>query len=263
MDAFLQLEADPDEASLPAREQAYRLLRRRLITLDLPPGTAVDVARLMRETSLGKTPLTEAIQRLALEDLLTIHPRRGTVVTQPTFSQARYIIEVRDIFEGRAARLAAQRASARDLVELRGLFEQQLAERNEEDYAQFLLHDHRLHMRVAAISGNPLLVRALDHLLALNMRLWFVFFQLQGPQARYLLSHDPILRAIEARDPDGAEAAAVAHVRQSNETLVTMFQTRHEPTRELAVGGIADASRGRTESPARPRDATKGMAVKS
>lgn len=215
---------------LSARERAYRLLRERLMTLDLAPGSVIDLPLLMQECSLGKTPLTEAIQRLALEDLLTIHPRRGTVVTQPTLSQARHIMEARDVFEGRAARLAAQRASARDMVEMRTVLDQQLAERDEQDYARFLLDDYHQHLRVAEISGNPLLVRALDHLLALNTRLWFVFFQVQGPQTRYLFSHEPILWAIEHRNPDAAEAAAVAHVRESQDALLTLFQPDPVPT---------------------------------
>jgi DNA-binding GntR family transcriptional regulator len=184
----------------------------------------------MKECSLGKTPLTEAIQRLAHEDLLAIHPRRGTVVTHPTLSQARHIIETRDVFEGRAARLAAQRASARDMAEMSTVLDQQLAERDDRDYARFLLDDYGQHLRVAEISGNPLLVRALDHLLALNMRLWFVFFQVQGPQTRYLFSHEPIIRAIEQRNPDAAEAAAVAHVRESHDALLTLFQSEQVPT---------------------------------
>ncbi len=215
---------------LSARERAYRLLRERLITLDLAPGSVIDIPLLMKECSLGKTPLTEAIQRLAHEDLLVIHPRRGTVVTHPTLSQACHIIEARDVFEGRAARLAAQRASAYDIAQMQTMLDQQLAERDGRDYAGFLLDDYHQHLRLAEISGNPLLVRALDHLLALNMRFWFVFFQVQGPLTRYLFSHEPILRAIEQRDPDAAEAAAVAHVRESHDALLTLFQSEPVPT---------------------------------
>lgn len=216
--------SDRQLAGSSARERAYRLLRDRLITLDLPPGSAIDLQALMREYRLSKTPVMEAIQRLAQEDLLAIHPRRGTVVTQPTLSQAKHITEVRDIFEGRAARLAAQRATDRDLAEMEALLSRQLAEREEADYARFLRNDYQLHMRVAEASGNPLLIRALDHLLALNVRLWFVFFQIQGPQTRYLFSHEPIFRAIKQHDPDAAEQAAIDHVRESLESLLGMFQ---------------------------------------
>jgi DNA-binding GntR family transcriptional regulator len=221
-----------------ARERAYRSIRQRLITLDLPPGSVVDVSELARQSSLGTTPVREAIQRLANDELLIIHPRRGTVVSEPTLSQARHILEVRDAFEGCTARLATQRATAKDMEELRSLVELQLAERDEQDYPQFLQHDVQFHMRIARASGNPLLVRALDHLLALNMRLWFVFFRIQGPLAQYMLSHEPIMRAMEARDLDAAEAAAVAHVRESNTLLLSMFHEVQEPGRpaDMAAG---------------------------
>lgn len=211
------------QESVSARERAYRSLRQRLITLDLAPGSVIDVSRLVRENAVGTTPIREAIQRLAVDDLLTIHPRRGTVVTEPSVSQARHILEVRDAFEGRAARLASQRALGQDLLEMRHLVELQLAERDQENYAQFLQHDYLFHMHIARVSGNPMLVRAIDHLLALNVRLWFVFFRIQGPRAQFMLSHEPILQAIEARDLDAAEAAAVSHVRESNTLLLSMF----------------------------------------
>ncbi|GAB4442499.1 MAG: hypothetical protein Fur0044_38930 [Anaerolineae bacterium] len=206
-----------------AREQAYQKLKLRLMTLDLPPESALDLHQLMRELSIGRTPLIEAIQRLAMEDLLTIHPRRGTVVTQPSFIQARYVFEVRDIFEGRAARLAAQRASEPDLQMLRQILAEQLQQAEQQDFKNFLLLDYRLHLEVARLSGNPFLARTLDHVLTLNTRLWFSFFHLQGIQVNRLYSHEPILNAIERRDPEAAEAAAVAHTLQAKESLFSMF----------------------------------------
>lgn len=206
-----------------ARDRAYQTIRERLVTLDLPPGSVVDVARLAQECALGTTPVREAIQRLAGDELLTVHPRRGTVVTEPSLSQARHIFEVRDAFEGRAARLAAQRATAPDQIELRQLVDLQQAERDQEDYATFLRHDYEFHMRIAHVSDNSMLVRALDHLLILNMRLWFVFFRIQGTRAQYMLSHEALMRAIEERDLEAAEAAAVAHVKASNALLLSMF----------------------------------------
>ena len=224
-----------------ARDRAYRLIRERLVTLDLEPGSVVDLPRLTRECAIGATPVREAIQRLAHDELLTIHPRRGTVVSEPSLSQARHILEVRDAFEGRAARLATQRATATDLDALRILLELQLAERDEEDYARFLRHDVQFHLRIAQISGNPILIRALDHLLAHNMRLWFVFFRIQGPQARFMLSHEPIMRALEARDLDAAEAAAIAHVRESNTLLLSMFHEVQAPGSTPPIAGTVSA----------------------
>jgi DNA-binding GntR family transcriptional regulator len=167
--------------------------------------------------------LIEAIQRLAMEDLLTIHPRRGTVVTQPSFIQARYVFEVRDIFEGRAARLAAQRAPQEALQELHQLVAKQKRGAEKQDFRDFLLLDYRLHLEVARISGNPFLVRTLDHVLTLNTRLWFTFFHIQGLQANRMYSHEPILHAIELRDPEAAEAEAITHVLQAKESLFSMF----------------------------------------
>lgn len=223
MTSLQPLLVDEDLQCLTARERAYHTLRYRLITLDLAPGTVIDMVQLMNETVIGKTPLMDAVQRLALEDLLAIHPRRGTIVTEPSFSQAHHIFEVRDVFEGRAARMAAQYAHEPERIELRQLLNRQMADRARMDYRQFLLNDFHMHMRVAKASGNPMLLRAMSHLLALNVRLWFVFLKQKGPHSRYLFSHEPIVQAIENADPVAAEAAVVQHVRESNQTLLTMF----------------------------------------
>ena len=67
--------------------EAYRLIKERIITLELPPAAVVDEARLMADLGLGRTPIREALQRLALENLVVILPRRGTP-TRELFERA-------------------------------------------------------------------------------------------------------------------------------------------------------------------------------
>ena len=62
-------------------ERAYAELRSRIVTLRLPPGTLLREDELMRELGIGRTPLREAVKRLALENLVAVQPRSGTFVT--------------------------------------------------------------------------------------------------------------------------------------------------------------------------------------
>ena len=195
------------------------------MTLELPPGSVIDVPHLMRALSIGRTPLVEAIQRLALEGLLAIHPRRGTVVTEPSLAELQHVYELRDVLEGRAAALAAQRATPADLRDLRTLASHELRQQERGDFRQFLSSDLRLHVRVATATGNPFLVRGLEQLLTLNLRLWSVFFAVRGPRTEYLFTHAPLLEALQRQDPDAAEAAAIEHVHEAREVLLTMFQS--------------------------------------
>src|SRR5688572_32761974 len=90
-------------------DRAYFELRDRIVTLRLPPGTALIEDALMRELGIGRTPLREAVKRLALENLVEIRPRRGTYVTDVNVADIVHITEVRAELEGQAAQLAAMR----------------------------------------------------------------------------------------------------------------------------------------------------------
>ena len=90
-------------------ERAYVELRDRIVTLRLAPGTVLREDELMREMTIGRTPLREAVKRLALENLLAVQPRRGTFVSAVESADIVNITEVRAELEGYAAELAAQR----------------------------------------------------------------------------------------------------------------------------------------------------------
>src|ERR671915_1784413 len=103
----------PDAAAtLLVAERAYAELRDRIVTLHLAPGTVLREDELMSEMGIGRTPLREAVKRLALENLVAVQPRRGTFVTEVDAAEIVHITEVRAELEGYAAGLAARRMDA-------------------------------------------------------------------------------------------------------------------------------------------------------
>jgi DNA-binding GntR family transcriptional regulator len=90
-------------------DRAYADLRDSIVTLRLAPGTALREDELMRELGLGRTPLREAVKRLALEGLVEVRPRSGTFVTDVHAQDIVHIAELRAELEAQAARLAAKR----------------------------------------------------------------------------------------------------------------------------------------------------------
>lgn len=203
------------------RERAYKALRQRLITLDLQPGSALEMQALMRELAIGRTPLNEATLQLAREDFLSIHPRQGTVVVQPSVAFARHIMELRNTYEGQAARLAATRKSDDDLRQIVEIDERLRIGSN--DLKQLVLGDLDLHLRIAQAAGNSVLTQSLDHLLSHLARLWFVYAQIEGNPPQQLFDHTSLIAAIDAGDPDAAEAGALAHIQETNDVLLTFF----------------------------------------
>ena len=100
-------------------DRAYEALRDRIVTLRLAPGTLLREDELMRELGIGRTPLREAIKRLAHENLVAVAPRSGTFVTSVDAADIIHISEVRAELEAQAAELAALRmdASTRERAE--------------------------------------------------------------------------------------------------------------------------------------------------
>src|SRR6266704_6965963 len=100
-------------------EAAYLRLLERIVRLEMPPGSVVNEAQLREDLRIGRTPIREALQRLARENLVRSIPHRGTFVTDVNITDLARITEVRVVLEAHAARLAAEKLAGanRDLIE--------------------------------------------------------------------------------------------------------------------------------------------------
>src|SRR3954454_7562653 len=153
-------------------DRAYVALRDLIVTLRLAPSGALREDALMRDLGLGRTPLREAVKRLALEGLVEVRPRSGTYVTDVDASDIVYIAEVRAELEAQAARLAARRiddrrrAIAAELdAELRGLD-------GRTGVDVYVRLDERVHRLVWEAAANPYLLDALERFWPLSLRIW-------------------------------------------------------------------------------------------
>src|SRR5947209_17701297 len=90
-------------------DRAYDELRDRIVTLRIAPGAPIDEDRVGEELGMGRTPVREAIKRLALENLVSVFPRRGTFASEINITDLAQISEVRVQLEGHAAYRGAQR----------------------------------------------------------------------------------------------------------------------------------------------------------
>src|SRR5438132_10853663 len=111
------------EAARSQSEEAYLRIRDRIVCLDMPPGSVVEEGRLRDELEIGRTPIREALQRLAWENLVRSVPHRGTFVTDVNITDLARITEVRVVLEGHAARLAAEKLTTADREAIEGLLE--------------------------------------------------------------------------------------------------------------------------------------------
>jgi DNA-binding GntR family transcriptional regulator len=195
-----------DESLETARSQseaAYLRIRDRIVSLDMPPGSVVEETRLREELEIGRTPIREALQRLALENLVRSIPHRGTFVTDVNITDLARITEVRVVLESHAARLAAERIAAADRIgiqDLLGVLEAGGAT------------DARELMRLDQAARNPFLENTLERYLNLSLRLWYLVVDQEVRLREAVVEHVELLRAVLAGDGARAEESMRRHV---------------------------------------------------
>jgi DNA-binding GntR family transcriptional regulator len=202
-------------------EQAYRRIKRMIVSLELEPGAIVRESALRDQLGLGRTPIREALQRLALEQLTEIVPRQGIFVTRIAINDLQHLFEVRIPIETLAARLAAERgrpAQWSPMEEaLRGIDPAPM-ELNNEALVQV---DEQCHHLIYQASGNEYLARAATTLYSSSLRLWYYFLEDIGDMSEAVAEHKAILEAIKAHDADLAAELMERHIRAFHREIQT------------------------------------------
>jgi len=205
--------------SEPLADRAYAQLRDRLVTLGIPPGAPINEDALGRELGLGRTPLREAIKRLALENLVTVFPRRGTFASEINITDLTAICDVRTQLEGHAAYRAAERITPAQEGELRELIAELAASRGEEDAVALMALDARVHRFVHHCAANPYLEETLGRYFNLSLRIWHLVLERLPDLAARVHEHGELLEAIAEHRPELARTIMVDHVRTFEEEI--------------------------------------------
>ena len=199
------------EAARSQSEAAYLRIRDRIVSLDMPPGSVVQEARLREELEIGRTPIREALQRLALENLVKSIPHRGTFVTDVNITDLARITEVRVLLESHAARLAAERLVAADREAIQELLDI-LEAGGASDQRQLMRLDQRIHRQIYKAARNSFLESTLERYLNLSLRLWYLVLDHGVRLREAVVEHVELLRAVLAGDASRAEDTMRRHV---------------------------------------------------
>jgi DNA-binding GntR family transcriptional regulator len=195
----------PPDATLT--ERAYRALEEEIVTLKLPPGAVVSEALLSERLGIGRTPIREALQRLARERLVQILPRRGIVVSEVNVATQLRLLEARREVERLIVRLAARRADARQRARFAAIAEAMQRAGEAPDETAFLRLDREFNLLCLAAARNEFAEATMTLLHGLSRRFWFIHYREFGELPVSARLHADVARAIA----DGeAAAAAVA-----------------------------------------------------
>jgi DNA-binding GntR family transcriptional regulator len=191
-------------------DRAYAALRDRLVSLRIPPGAPIDEEALTGELGVGRTPVREAIRRLALERLVVVYPRRGTFAAAINITSLTDITDVRVPLEAHAAERAAVLCDDDDRREADGLIaELEAAESSQRSLIEL---DARVHRFVYRCCRNPYLEQDLDRYLNMSLRIWHLTWDRLPPLQERVREHCQLLEAIRDGDAERAREIARAHV---------------------------------------------------
>ena len=187
--------------------QAYLLLEREIVTLRLAPGQMLTEATLIERLGVGRTPVREAIQRLAWEGLVDIRPRSGIRVSDLDPAEFSKVLEARHGIEQVLAKSAARYASSADDEAFRFVGEQMRQAADNGDVDLFLDADKAFDTILASAAANPYAARLAAPLQTHSRRFWF---RLQRPDSlsKAAERHVALIEAIIARDEELAVEAA-------------------------------------------------------
>ena len=202
--------ATPTPATGLLSDRAYAALRDRLIALAIAPGAPIDEDALTRDLGVGRTPVREAVRRLALEGLVVVYPRRGTFAASIDITSLSDITDVRCQLEPHAAARAAELADADDRREAAALMAE--LEHAASSQRSLIELDARVHRFVHRCSRNPYLARDLDRYLNMSLRIWHLTFDRLPPLDDPVREHRALLEAISRGDPEAARSIALEHV---------------------------------------------------
>jgi DNA-binding GntR family transcriptional regulator len=201
-------------------EQAYELIKDRLISARYVPGQFLQEATVCADLKLGRTPVHQALHRLQLEGLLEIIPRKGILVKSDSLSEIFTALEVRALVEPYCAAQAAEKATPSDIDRLRSVLADYAGLRDTNDRNRLMELDRRFHSEIARIAGNPLLVDFLRPIHERMSRMWFLPHWQNHDFGMTGTEHEKLFKAITRKDTNAAHAAMALHVESLRRRIV-------------------------------------------
>jgi DNA-binding GntR family transcriptional regulator len=201
-------------------EFAYGVLRREIVSLTLRPGSPLDEVALATRLGLSRTPVHEALVRLASEELVVLLPNRGTTVASLEWEHIRELLEALDISQRLVTRWAAVRRTEEQLARIEeecAIFEKWEKESNVEEMND---SNWRFHAFIAAACGNRLVERSYLHLLTLTLRIAYLAYHVKHFASKeayrahmktVLDEHRATVEAIRNGNADEAEKLGHSH----------------------------------------------------
>lgn len=206
--------------------QAYQELKRLILERRLSPGEKINEGELAQALGISRTPIREALNRLAKEGLVDIIPQRGAFVVEFAAKDVEELFLIREKLEGLAAYLAAQRITDKDVQKLESYVQGFQEPFREKEIKRYAREDFKFHQTIVALSEAPRLINLVSTLHDYIRIFRLTTIGLSGRMRNSLEEHKCIIWALKKKDPAAAENAMrehILHVRQGVMENIHLF----------------------------------------
>lgn len=219
-------------------DAAYEALRRAIITGEIDDGEPLDEAALIERFGVGRTPLREALKRLALEHFIVAPPHRTPYVRPFSLTELQPLFETRLLLEVPVCGVAAERITPSLLAETESLLGAMEAAIAQGDVYRVVEIDYGLHSAIARGTQNRFLAEAINQLNRGSLRLWYRAHLALGLES-VAAAHAEIVAALRRGDRAAAEEVMRDHIRTSRARVIRAFvaDADAEPVPGSAGGG--------------------------
>lgn len=205
-------------------DEVYKALKERIVSRQFALGERLNLIQLEQQMGISRTPLKEALNRLAVEGLVEIQPRRGTFITDPTPHEIAESFDVRRILEVYAVEMAALRITNPQLEQLRKLIRRLRSLTDVEDwdqiYQEYVPLDYDLHRLIIKIAGNNRLQEIWEqvnlHGEMARIRYGSSETELNLAQAE----HEELLHAFETKDLPSLQQITSRHIDRAKRSIL-------------------------------------------
>lgn len=205
--------SNPEAAALDSAggetltERAYVALEELIVRLELAPGSVVSETMLSDRLGIGRTPIREALQRLARERLVQILPRRGVIVSTIDVRSQLRLLELRREVERLVARCAARRATSAERARFSALAGEFETAADTNDDLHFMRVDREFNGLTLTAARNEFAADAMGTMQSLARRFWYHHYRQAADMPEAARLHAGLARAIAAGDERAAAAA--------------------------------------------------------
>ena len=218
-------------------KSVYDTLRTEILALTLQPGQLLDETSLAERFDLSRSPVREALIRLAAEELVVTLPNRSTIVAPIELANFPKYVDALDIAQRMNTRLAAELRTEADLETMASRQRRFEAAVKSGDHLAMSETNKDFHMAIAHAGRNPYLASFYEKLLDQGRRMLHLHFEfLERTREGYLLTdeHLEMLAAIKAQDVDRADRLAHDHTRQFRDNFISFMRENY--TTDVALG---------------------------